>query len=252
MKHKQWASIYSVFETIEKLCKQLESEPDFSTTSLEEGVVEEKRDEVVKVRRDIRTQLDFLRAQLSEEFTERDSYFVLFPIVALFDELVQIRFLDINQVSWPPLQKELFQIDDAGEIFYETLEEILQKPQTLPFIYEVYYFCLNHGFKGRYNDNPLKINEYLKELRKKITSKVPENIQTDMEETSRFKYIGSRTWYYLAACGIIIGFYFFFYGVSNVLNPESEKEIRTSYEKRYEQPLIYYKSPSPPSLGKND
>ncbi len=64
MKHKQWASIYSVFETIEKLCKQLESEPDSSTTSLEEGPVEEKRDEVIRVRTDIRTQLDFLRAQL--------------------------------------------------------------------------------------------------------------------------------------------------------------------------------------------
>lgn len=252
MKHKQWASIYSVFETIEKLCKQLESEPDSSTTSLEEGSVEEKRDEVVKVRTDIRTQLDFLRAQLSEEFTERDSYFVLFPIVALFDELVQTRFLDVNQTSWPPLQKELFQIDDAGEVFYETLEEILQKPQTLPFTYEVYYFCLNHGFKGRYNNNPLKISEYLKKLREKITSNVPENIQTDMEETSRFKYIGSRIWYYLAACGIIIGFYFFFYGLSNVLNPESETQVQTSYKKSYEQPLIYYKTPTPPSLGKND
>jgi hypothetical protein len=89
-------------------------------------------------------------------------------------------------------------------------------------------------------------------LGEKITSNVPENIQTDMEETSRFKYIGSRIWYYLAACGIIIGFYFFFYGVSNLLNPESETQVQTSYKKSYEQPLIYYKTPSPPSLGKND
>lgn len=252
MKHKQWEAIYSVFEQIEKLCRRLDSETDGSTTALEEGTVEEKGDEIVKARTDIRTQLDFLQAQLSEEFTERDSYFVLFPIVALFDELVQTRFLDVSQISWPPLQKELFQIDDAGEVFYETLEEILRKPQTLPFVYEIYYFCLNHGFKGRYNDNPLKISEYLKKLRNKISTGMPENIQTEIEETGRFKYIGSRIWYYLAACAIILGFYFFFYGISHFLKPASERQVQTSYKKSYEQPLIYYKMPSPPSLGKND
>lgn len=252
MKNKQWASIHSVFEQIEKLCRQLESDTESSTPSFEDGPVEEKRDEIVRVRTDIRTRLDFLKAQLSEEFTERDSYFVLFPIVAFFDELVQTRFLDVNQISWPPLQKELFQIDDAGEIFYETLEEILQKPQTLPFIYEVYYFCLNHGFKGRYNDNPLKISEYLKKLRKKISTNMSENIQTDIEETGRFKYIGSRIWYYPAALAIICIFYFFFYSISNFLKPESETQVQMSYKKSYEQPLIYYKTPSPPSFGKND
>ena len=252
MKNKQWASIHSVFEQMEKLCSQLESDAESSTTSLEDGAVEEKRDEIVRVRTDIRTKLDFLQVELSEEFTERDSYFVLFPIVALFDELVQTRFLDVSQISWPTLQKELFQIDDAGEIFYETLEEILQKPQTLPFIYEVYFFCLNHGFKGRYNDNPLKISEYSKKLRKKISSGTSENIQTDIEETGRFKFIGSRIWYYLAAAAIVCIFYLFFYSVSSFLKPASETQVQMSYKKSYEQPLIYYKTPSPPSLGKND
>ncbi len=252
MKNKQWASIHSVFEQIEKLCSRLESDTESSTTSVEDGTVVETKDEIVRVRTDIRTKLDFLQAELSEEFTERDSYFVLFPIVALFDELVQTRFLDVSQISWPTLQKELFQIDDAGEIFYETLEEILQKPQTLPFIYEVYYFCLNHGFKGRYNDNPLKISEYIKKLRKKISTGMAENIQTDIEETGRFKFIGPRIWYYLAAAAIVCIFYFFFYSISSLLKPESETQVQMSYKKSYEQPLIYYKTPSPPSFGKND
>ena len=252
MKNKQWASIHSVFEQIEKLCSRLESDTESSTTSVEDGAVVETRDEIVRVRTDIRTKLDFLQAELSEEFTERDSYFVLFPIVTLFDELVQTRFLDVNQISWPTLQKELFQIDDAGEIFYETLEEILQKPQTLPFIYEVYYFCLNHGFKGKYNDNPLKISEYIKKLRKKISTGMSENIQTDMEETGRSKFIGPRIWYYLAALAMICIFYLLFYSISSFLKPASETQVQMSYKKSYEQPLIYYQTPSPPSLGKND
>ena len=97
-------------------------------------------DDLLQARTELRAQLDRLRTKLSERLSERDSYLVLFPMVAHFDEWVQMRFLKGDQLSWPPLQRELFQIDDAGEIFFETLDDILLKPQTLPFVLEVFYF----------------------------------------------------------------------------------------------------------------
>lgn len=181
MKNDQWEAIQAVFEKMEQACGQLGSpvspvhsplqSAEVSTIVGEEEVSsapdQDQCHEVVGARSEIRTQLDFLRVKLAETLAERDCYLVLFPIVAYFDEHVQTRYLDENQLSWPPLQKELFQIDDAGELFYETVDDLLRKPQTIPFIYEVYYFCLNQGFQGKYVDNPVKISEYMKKLRGK-------------------------------------------------------------------------------------
>jgi len=160
--------------------------------------------DVVGARSEIRTQLDFLRVKLAETLAERDCYLVLFPIVAYFDEHVQTRYLDVNQLSWPPLQKELFQIDDAGELFYETVDDLLRKPQTIPFIYEVYYFCLNQGFQGKYVDNPVKISEYMKKLRGKIPVVDLATVQSASEETVQIRLVGSAIWYYLASAALLV------------------------------------------------
>jgi len=252
MKNKQWESIQSVFETMEKLCGQVETVRRDTDESSAETPATDNSAALVNVRKNIRTHLDFLRSQLLEELSERDSYFVLFPIVALFDERVQVQFLDVDQTAWPPLQKELFQVDDAGDMFYESLEEILSKPQTLPFIYEVYYFCLNYGFKGRYNDNELKIKEYMKKLKAKIAAAVPENLATEPERPGRFKQIGSKVWYYLAAAAVIVVFYFAFSIIANISGKEHEKTGSLSPSKAYNQNLIYYKAPAPPLLGREE
>jgi type IV/VI secretion system ImpK/VasF family protein len=127
-------------------------------------------DDLVEVRAKIRSKLDVLRASLLEQLTERETFLVLFPLVVFLDEVVQNRFLSGGQsASWPALQTELFKIDDGGEVFYNTLDDLLRKPDTLPFVYEVFYLCLSDGFKGRYADNLAKVNEY----RNKLQSKIP-------------------------------------------------------------------------------
>ena len=79
------------------------------------------------MRAELRNQLDFLKATIAEHYSERDTYMVLFAIVAQIDELIQTNFLQTMNISWPLLQKELFQIDNAGEVFYEILDDILPK-----------------------------------------------------------------------------------------------------------------------------
>ena len=250
MKNRQWEAVQSVFDKMEQFRRRPAVDAEKTEASLEETKISVKSEELINFRKEVRAHLDLLRAELLEELSERDSYFVLFPIVAFFDEIVQTCFLDENQMSWPPLQKELYQIDDAGEMFYESLEEILRKPQTISFIYEIYYFCLNHGFKGKYNDNPLKISEYKKKLQKKIPADIPDNLQAAIEDHGRFKYISSRLWYYLTA-GVLIGvFYFFFQWAANISNEAPETISQKAIPKSYDKNLIYYKTPSPPSLGR--
>ena len=83
---------------------------------------------LVELRSKLRTQLDNLRSAISEQYSERDAYFILFPLTAHCDELIKNLILEIKQLEWPPLQQELYQVDDAGDLFYELLDNLLGKP----------------------------------------------------------------------------------------------------------------------------
>ena len=223
MKNEQWEAIHALFEKMEQLCGPLESETIPAKSKGEEGVKVQKEEaspsgvesfDIVGVRAEIRKQLDILRVKLAEQLAERDCYLVVFPIVAYFDEHIKTFYLAEKQLSWPPLQKELFQIDEAGELFYETVDDLLRKPQTIPFIYEVYYFCLSQGFQGKYADNPVKISEYMKKLREKIPVVDLSTVQTTAEETGQVKLVGSALWYYLASAAVLVLFYLVLLGFS--------------------------------------
>lgn len=216
MKNKQWEAIHDIFDKIVNLFDVLRTNPSKDTEAQTENSTKTDNDDIVQIRADIRTQLKFLQANLAEYLSERDSYLVLFPIVAHFDELAYAYYTDNAVMGWLSLQTELFQIDDAGELFYETLDDIIRKPETLPFIFEVYYFCLSHGFRGKHADNPIKINEYLKKLRKKIPVKDIENFQIETtEEAWKIKPVISAMWYYGAAGVVLTVGYFFFYTLAH-------------------------------------
>jgi len=223
MKNEQWEAIHALFEKMEQLCGPLEGETIPAQSTAEEKVKAEMKEarpagvesfDIVGVRAEIRKQLDVLRVKLAEQLTERDCYLVVFPIVAYFDAHIKTYYLAEKQLSWPPLQKELFQIDEAGELFYETVDDLLRKPQTIPFIYEVYYFCLSQGFQGKYADNPVKISEYMKKLREKIPVVDLSTVQTAAEETGQVKLVGSALWYYLASAAVLVLFYLVLLGFS--------------------------------------
>jgi len=203
MKNDQWEAIQAVFEKMEQACGQLGSPVSPVHSPLQSAEVSTiVGEEEASSAPDQDQCHDVVGAR--ETLAERDCYLVLFPIVAYFDEHVQTRYLDENQLSWPPLQKELFQIDDAGELFYETVDDLLRKPQTIPFIYEVYYFCLNQGFQGKYVDNPVKISEYMKKLRGKIPVVDLSRVQSASEETGQIRLVGSAIWYYLASAAVLV------------------------------------------------
>jgi len=258
MKNEQWEAIHVVFEKMEQLCVYLQRPASSKAAKAEtvepvEGIQKEEIAStttedfnIVKVRAEIRTQLDFLRVKLAEQLTERDCYLVLFPIVAYFDEHVKTYYLAERQLSWPPLQKELFQIDDAGEIFYETVDDLLRKPQTIPFIYEVYYFCLNQGFQGRYADNPVKINEYMKKLREKIPVVDLSNIQTTTGEPGQVTLVGSAVWYYLASAGVLVVCYLLLLAFSHYWDSGFDRPEMGRTSVYYKQRPISFQRVIPP------
>ena len=164
MKNKQWPIIYELFQEVKELQDKSLSVVA-KTRKLVRGI---QAEDIIKVRAGIRTKLDILKTRLSEDLNERETYLILFPIVIYFDEMVQTSIVQAKAIDWPLLQKELFDITNGGEMFYEVLDDILRKSATLPFIYEVFYFCLSDGFQGKYRDNSIKIKEYQDHLRKKI------------------------------------------------------------------------------------
>ncbi len=200
MKNPLWSSVYDLIQEVDTLLSRAERfgeggtaapppsdapPPDAPPAEAPVAAASPKRgkagffkayvatDDLVEVRSKLRNKLDLLKAQLAEHLTEREVFLVLFPLVVLFDELVQNRFVaGGGGGSWPPLQSELFKIDDGGEVFYNTLDDLLRKPDTLPFVYEVFYLCLSLGFRGRYTDNLTKINEY----KHKIETKIPQPV----------------------------------------------------------------------------
>ena len=160
--------------------------------------------DLVELRSKLRSQLEDLRAAITEQYSERDSYFVLFPLTAHCDEVVKKMILDINHLEWPSLQQELYQVDDAGDLFYELLDNALSKPETLPLVYEVYYFCLNDGFSGRYTANPDRLEGYLQKLHKHIFLQPVADIDSPLPVPTRRFYFRIPNYVYYCSAGVVL------------------------------------------------
>lgn len=120
------------------------------------------------LRSEIRAKLDELRSELAKVLSEREVYFVLFPLTIHYDELVLRRLPPSEQTAWPLLQSERFGIDDGGDKFYSFSDERLANPDTPPLVFEVLYFCLSDGFIGRYANDPARIDGYKSNLAARI------------------------------------------------------------------------------------
>jgi cell division septation protein DedD len=122
----------------------------------------------------------------------------------------------------------------------------LRKPQTIPFIYEVYYFCLNQGFQGRYVDNPVKINEYMKKLREKIPVADLSNIQATPVETGQVTLIGSAVWYYLASAAVLALCYLLLLAFSHYWDSGFDRQETGRSSVYYQQRPISFQTAMPP------
>lgn len=113
---------------------------------------------LVALRASIRERLQWLKGELATVLTEHELHYVLLPLVIYIDELVTS--ITRGEASrWEPLQSELYDIENGGELFYGLMDDHLRKSDTQPFVFQVLYFCLSDGFVGMAERDPRKIEQ---------------------------------------------------------------------------------------------
>lgn len=127
-----------------------------------------------ETRKEIRALLKEAHEFLLEKTPERNAYFVIFALVAWVDETMAECVQSKRIENWEDLQGELFEITDAGTLFYQYIDYFRGRNDIPMVIYEVFYFCLKDGFKGSKINEPELRAVYMEELRAHIpTEKVP-------------------------------------------------------------------------------
>jgi type VI secretion system protein ImpK len=89
-----------------------------------------------------------------------------YALVALIDQTV----------GWASrLELEFFGTSVAGAEFFNKLERE-KKAEARDEVLEIYYLCLMLGFEGRYVGDPGKLQAYIKEFQKKLSSEELESL----------------------------------------------------------------------------
>lgn len=199
MKHKELAIVRPMLVTMATLSERDSAAPPRSP------------DELATLRRELSERLRAMKAGLADYLTEREGYLALFPIVAFLDEVIMTRHLDaVGRGRWPLLQKEFFDTDSAGALFYDTLDEIIDSSQTNPLIHLVFYFCLSLGFLGKLVTNADRVEAYQRRLSYKlgVMPELPAHAEAaPTDDTGRLRLRGSYAWYYVAAAAVVASTY---------------------------------------------
>lgn len=121
-----------------------------------------------RLRAELLGKLSELKTGLRTQLSEKDVGMVLLPLVIHIDELVMRRLSADEQTQWALLQRELFELQNGGEVFFEFIQERLNMPDTPLLLFDVLYFCLSDGFAGKFGDEPGRIEQYKRLLVEKI------------------------------------------------------------------------------------
>lgn len=155
------------------------------------------------MRRLVRTKLREIHQELGSYLSDRDAYYALFALVAHVDEMAQVHVQLFNSpTGWEPLQYELFDMTGAGDLFYGYVDAFRGRNDIPMFVYEIYYFCLNDGFRGKYITNPEARDMYAHELRAYISPRPIPHRKEDIVE-QKVKPFRPSPWMYYAALIIL-------------------------------------------------
>ena len=87
-------------------------------------------------------------------YTDADIKLAVFAVVAFIDEsLLNLRQAVFNDWVRRPLQEEMFGRHVGGEVFFDHLQELLERRDSVEVadVLEVYYLCLLLGYLGRFS-----------------------------------------------------------------------------------------------------
>lgn len=160
--------------------------------------------------------LENLKVGLEKQLDKHYAALIQFALVAAFDERMQAYDYNASKVKWAPMQKDFYAAYTAGEVFYKTVDEILEDPNTPGIVYQVYYAMLKRGFKGKYLESKTQIAKYMEMLKDKI----PHEATPQKNETATFQQQKKRRlkrWHcYAASAGLFLMVFISLYALSNM------------------------------------
>lgn len=164
------------------------------------------------VRDRINAIIDQLRVRLEQTLEKQHASQVVFAIVAYLDEQIQSQLLEKGHGNWIPLQKDFYGAYNAGSLFYDTIDKVLDDPHIPEIVYRIYYFILKLGFVGKYRDAKAHIAKYMEILKDKISvelvKQTQKNVKNPLLQSKR--KIRPRHYYMTAgvlACFLLITLY---------------------------------------------
>lgn len=186
--------------------------PFFETLSaLAQGQKVARAAELQPLRGQLRERLLALRQELTPRLSERETWLVLLALVVHVDEIVRTRFPEADYATWPLLQKELFDTDRGGELFYQCVAELIESQKLTSIVYQVYYFCLSLGFRGKYAQEPERRTQLMHELRERLTLTAPAEADGAVDlarerpaASVRVPRVPSTVWPYAGAAAVVI------------------------------------------------
>lgn len=113
--------------------------------------------------------------------SERGREEVIKALALYFDERIMVRLPEYLRLGWPLLQTAYTGATTGGDDFYRFVSELRARPTTPSLVFEVYYFCLENGFVGRYANDLASIERYQQWIREAI--ELP-RVPTDSADTA--------------------------------------------------------------------
>lgn len=186
--------------------------PLFETASiLSQGRMQAETADLRPLRADLVQRLLALKQALAARASERDSYLMLFALVVQFDELVRTTFPEADHATWPLLQRELFDTDRGGELFYQLLVELLDTTKAATPVHEVYLCCLDLGFRGKYAQDPESRAQLMQRLRVLLAATPAFTVEPEPDEerpsVAPLPRLRSPAWPYALAAAAVVALY---------------------------------------------
>lgn len=134
MNYQYWQEISFYLDELDTARADFEKNPD-SLETLE------------KTRHTMMNLLENLKGGLEKQLDKHHTSLVLFAVVAAVDEKMKSYEYTTSKVRWTPLQKDMYAAYTAGEVFFKSIDEILDDPNTPNIVYQVYFAMLKRGFQ---------------------------------------------------------------------------------------------------------
>jgi type VI secretion system protein ImpK len=121
----------------------------------------------------------------------------MFALVAFLDEVI-LGSEWSSKESWFafPLQMEYYNRFDAGDEFFNRLQELRQSTRQYADTIEVFYLCLALGFRGRYQFNPEKVSPIIEDVYhdlRRVTGKSVEPLSPHGKPRDQIRQVAKET-----------------------------------------------------------